>query len=265
MIARARAMTRSRSVCSSCDITIRPSCGGPYATIPMPRSISGIVISERSQYDAEPRRLGRNRVHLSHCRGCGAPNDANAGDVRRQLLEQFEPFPSEAGFEIQEAGGVAPWSSQSCQISGPSRIGGIRKDDRNPTGHCILQRLKRWGAAGDGNIRPQPEQLLGILAVAVAVASGRAVLHLQIPADAPAAFGQPVKEGREAGLAFRILRGKAGQESDTRHTFRLLRPRRKRPSSDRAAESGDEFAPSKANAHLALLCLLGKKIARPSL
>jgi hypothetical protein len=35
--------------------------------------------------------------------------------------------------------------------------------------------------------------------------------------------------------------------------------------SRRAAESGDEFAPSKANAHLALLCLRGKKIARSSL
>jgi len=29
---------------------------------------------------------------------------------------------------------------------------------------------------------------------------------------------------------------------------------RERPSGDRAAEPGDEFAPSKANPHLALLC-----------
>ena len=179
----------------------------------MPRSISGIVISERSQYDAEPRRLGRDRAHLSHCRGRGAPNDANARDVRRKLLEQFEPFPGEAGFEIHEAGAVAPRSSQSCQVSGPSRIRGICKDNRDSAGDRILQRLKRRGAAGDSNVRPQREQLLGILAIAVAVAPGRAILQPQIPADAPAAFGQPVKEGREAGLAFRILRGKAGQES----------------------------------------------------
>ena len=33
----------------------------------------------------------------------------------------------------------------------------------------------------------------------------------------------------------------------------------------RAAEPSDEFSPLKANAHLALLCLRGKKIARPSL
>ena len=60
---------------------------------------------------------------------------------------------------------------------------------------------------------PQREQLLGILAIAVAFAPGRAILQPQIPADAPAAFGQAVEESREAGLAFRILRGKAGQES----------------------------------------------------
>jgi hypothetical protein len=90
------------------------------------------------------------------------------------------------------------------------------------------------------------------LAVAVAVASGGAVLHLQIPADAPAAFGQPVKEGSDAGLAFGIFRGQAGQESDTRHALRLLCARRKRPCGDRAAQPSDEFALSKANSHLPL-------------
>jgi hypothetical protein len=44
----------------------------------------------------------------------------------------------------------------------------------------------------------------------------------------------------------------------------LLRVRRKRAGRC-AAERSDEVAPSKANAHLALLCLPGKKIARPSL
>jgi hypothetical protein len=39
----------------------------------------------------------------------------------------------------------------------------------------------------------------------------------------------------------------------------LLRPRRERPSRSRAAESSDEFAPSKANAHLALRAYKGKK------
>jgi hypothetical protein len=51
------------------------------------------------------------------------------------------------------------------------------------------------------------------------------------------------------------------KESDHRYRL-LLRARRQRPS-DRAAESSDEFAPSKANGHLALLCW--QKIARPSL
>jgi hypothetical protein len=45
--------------------------------------------------------------------------------------------------------------------------------------------------------------------------------------------------------------------ADAPQAVALLRLRRERPRR-RAAESGDEVAPSKANAHLALLCL-GKK------
>jgi hypothetical protein len=46
--------------------------------------------------------------------------------------------------------------------------------------------------------------------------------------------------------------------ADPPHAVTLLRVRRERPSR-RAAQRSDEFAPSKANAHLALLCLQGKK------
>jgi hypothetical protein len=41
------------------------------------------------------------------------------------------------------------------------------------------------------------------------------------------------------------------QQADPLHVARLLRPRRERPRR-RAAESSDEFAPSKKNAHLPL-------------
>jgi hypothetical protein len=52
------------------------------------------------------------------------------------------------------------------------------------------------------------------------------------------------------------------EHADAPHAPALLRAHSKRPSR-RAAEPGDELAPSKANAHLALLCW--QKIARPSL
>jgi hypothetical protein len=61
----------------------------------------------------------------------------------------------------------------------------------------------------------------------------------------PASFSPCMKEAVVAGFSVVLPR-------------RLSRPRRKRPSG-RAAECSDEFAPSKANAHLALLCLRGKK------
>jgi hypothetical protein len=66
----------------------------------------------------------------------------------------------------------------------------------------------------------------------------------------------------------RIARGGLGRpgvdEADDRHRA-LLRARRKRRGCHRAAECCDEFTPSKANAHLPLLCLRNLKYHGASL
>src|SRR5262249_25884595 len=58
----------------------------------------------------------------------------------------------------------------------------------------------------------------------------------------PAQFLQPAQERRDAGSAFRIVRGGAHQHADASHPLRLLRARRERPRG-RAAEQRDEIAP----------------------
>ena len=54
------------------------------------------------------------------------------------------------------------------------------------------------------------------------------------------------------------------EHADAPHAVAPLRPCRERPNR-RAAENSDELAPSKANAHLPLLCqsTLSGRIARP--
>jgi hypothetical protein len=57
-----------------------------------------------------------------------------------------------------------------------------------------------------------------------------------------------------ATLRLRIVFVQPHEHPDAPDAVALLRVRHERPCSRRAAERSDEFAPSKANAHLALPC-----------
>ena len=70
----------------------------------------------------------------------------------------------------------------------------------------------------------------------------------------PTKIAQTPRQSRDAGLRFWIVLGETHQHAKPQHAVALLRSCRERPSRRRAAESGDEFAPPKANAHLPLLC-----------
>jgi hypothetical protein len=83
---------------------------------------------------------------------------------------------------------------------------------------------------------------------AIAIATGRSKVHPQIAAIGPTKARKRSRERRDATVFV------APQEhANAPHAVALLCARRERPSR-RAAESSDEFAPSKANAHLPLLC-----------
>jgi hypothetical protein len=63
-----------------------------------------------------------------------------------------------------------------------------------------------------------------------------------------------LRECREATLLLGIVFVALHEQADAPHPVGPLRARRERPRGSRAAERSDEFAPSKANAHLALPC-----------
>ena len=75
------------------------------------------------------------------------------------------------------------------------------------------------------------------------VAAGPAGLDPQVAANCPARLLQPLHEGRDAGLRFRLIGRRVHQHANATHSLGLLRARRERPSGCRAADERDELAP----------------------
>jgi hypothetical protein len=74
-----------------------------------------------------------------------------------------------------------------------------------------------------------------------------AVVDSYVAAGGPAQLLQLLHERRDAGLAFRIVRGQVHEHPDAAHPLGLLRAGRERPSRCRAAaKQDDEIAPSYA-------------------
>ena len=134
-------------------------------------------------------------------------------------------------------------TSPSCD-----RVDRYLEDDRNRRGRRLC-RQRRRSAAGRGNhghltanqIGRQRRQSI-VLAVRPAIFD-RDVLALDI-----AGFASGPGGTRADGMRVRVRRC-AAEEPDHRHR-RLLRARRERPRSRRAAEQRDELAPSDADCHL---------------
>ena len=62
------------------------------------------------------------------------PKDRRARHARRDLLEQFQPFPAHAVFEQGKTGGVAARPRQAVDEAGADRIGDRREHDRHGAG-----------------------------------------------------------------------------------------------------------------------------------
>ena len=77
-----------------------------------------------------------------------------------------------------------------------------------------------------------------------AVVRGPAVSIRDVAALDPSQLLQPLHEGCDASLPFRIVRGSRSEHPDAPHSLGLLRARRNRPRRGRAAEQRDELAPS---------------------
>src|SRR5262249_38385116 len=117
----------------------------------------------------------------------GITNNSRSPHARRDLLQQLKPFDAEAVFEIDEAGGITAWPSETRDETGAHRIGNIHEHDWDGAGRP-KQRTHGRSASGQDDIRRQLDQLRHISANTIEIADGPAVVYLHIAADSPAQF-----------------------------------------------------------------------------
>src|SRR5215813_8781721 len=102
--------------------------------------------------------------------------------------------------------------------------------------------IEMWRAAGCENDVGRECDQFGCIFANLFGAGRPARVDAHIMAVDPAQFPQPAQERRDAGSAFRIVRGGAHEHADTSHLVGLLRARRERPGDGRAAEERYELA-----------------------
>ena len=142
----------------------------------------------------------------------------HARHARRDLLEQLQPFPAQAVFELRKPVALPP---------GRARLSTSR---RRPDRRCARTRSARCGspAAVAANVAAAaaPDTTSGASATNSAaylrrsggIASAPADVDPHIAADGPAQLLQPLQERRHAGLRFRHRRRAACMSTPMRRT-----------------------------------------------
>src|SRR5262245_8757008 len=137
---------------------------------------------------------------------------------------------------------VALPPGQAVDEASADRITDDREHDRHCAG-CLQQWPHGRGARGQDDVRCERDQFRRVSTSAVGIASAPAIVDPHVAALGPAQLLQHLQERRDAGLAFRIVRGVRDEHADAPHPLALLCERRERPRC-RAADERDELAPS---------------------
>src|SRR5215475_6859083 len=186
----------------------------------------------------------------------GISNDANSGHVRRNLLKELQVFCGQIVFIIHEAGGVAARMGEAIDDAGSDRIGDGSEHDRQ-SAVDMLQRHDGQGAARQDDVWRERDQLRSIFCAQVGIILAPAGVDPYIAANTPARFLQALLERRKSILPFWIVRSPVHEHANAPHALALLRARRERPRSQRAAKQGDELT-SLQWAELHMLPLAGE-------
>ena len=141
---------------------------------------------DRSYLHPERRRHGLDYAKLANSGGCGGiPKNRHSRHARRDLLEQLQPFPADAVFEIHEPGGVAARPRQAVDEAGADRIDDDREHDRHGAGR-LQQRPHGRGGRGQDDVRRERGQFRRVPANLGGIGRGPAGVDAHVAADGPA-------------------------------------------------------------------------------
>ena len=183
-------MIRSRwIVASELTVTIRPpfdartDCVTARSMSPGSRRSTGVHLhSERRRHRLDGAQLA------DHSGDGGITQDGNASHLRRDLLEQFQPFPACSVLEIRKTGEVAPWPCQARGEAAADRVNDTHEHDRQVAGR-LLQRPCADAAMRDDDVRCEVNQFRRVAAKAVRIAA-RAPAIVDPQVAGPAQFLQ---------------------------------------------------------------------------
>ena len=157
-------------------------------------------------------------------------------------LEQLQPFPAQAVFELHETGGIAARPRQAVDEAGADRIGDDREHDRHGAGRlqqrphgraCHAARMTSGASATNSAACLR-------MSCGIAVAQRVSIRTLR-PIVQPSSL-QPLQERRDTGLNS-ASSAAAGISTPMRRIARLLRARTPAASAAAPPSSRDEFAP----------------------
>ena len=173
----------------------------------------------------------------------GIPKDRRSRHARRDLLEQLQPFPAQAVFELHKAGGVAARPRQAIDEAGADRIGDDREHDRHGAGR-LQQRRHGRGASGQDDVRRERDQFRRVFASVVGIcrAPQRMSIRTLRPSVQPNCCS-PCRNAAMRACASGSSAARVHEHADAPHALGLLRARRERPRSCRAAQNAEKFPP----------------------
>ena len=187
---------------------------------------------DRVHLHPERRRHGLDGAELADRRRVWrVPKDRYSCHARRNLLEQFQPFPAEAVFEREETGGVAARPREALDEAGADRI-----DRRSGT------RPARCGSPAAMAPRPRlpaarmtsgasAASSAACLRISPALARGPAGVDAHVAADRSSPIpAAPAGMPPTRACHVRIVRSCGHEHADAPHPLGLLRARRERPA-----------------------------------
>jgi len=180
----------------------------------------------------------------------GIEHDCGPLEPGGDLREQLKPLASQRGFEGGEAGDVPTWAVKPRDDAAGDGVAPAKDDWDRP--RLPLEGDGRRGRVCQDDVRLQADQLCGERSYPIDVTAAPPKVDPQVAAIGPAQARKRLRKRRDHSLRHGIVFVVLHEHADTPDAVALLRARRERPRYRRAAEAGDEFAPSKANPHLAL-------------